>query len=106
MEEFFAGRKFQFAVPDAFNHEGDIRNFMLVTDKHYKTLSIMYANNDCSCKDGWCKWENIPLAKAGLCLTEDILFSFLEKEYESYKSYMKTQGYDVEGFDKGTFKWL
>ena len=55
---------------------------MLISDNKNKNLSIIYIDNKCGCKDGWIKWENIPLSDNGLCVTEEILLNFLEKYYD------------------------
>lgn len=85
------GTKLSFKVSDAFNHENEIRNFMVVEsgicggEQH-----LMYNNNECSCKDGWIKFENI--AKAGH-LNLNILIAHLEKYYG-------------DKFDKTTIKFI
>jgi hypothetical protein len=94
-KELFAGTKFSFKVPDAFRHENQIRNFMLIMNDKMDQLSIIYANNDCSCKDGWPKWTNIPQSNGSLSIKFDELIKYLKAYYK-------------ESFDETTFKleWI
>ena len=54
----FAGQELSFIVPDSFRHENTERNFVLVTEDDV-SYSLMYFNNECSCKDGWIKFPKI-----------------------------------------------
>lgn len=78
----FAGTRFRFKVPDAFNHEFEVRNFMLISNESNSELSIIYAMNDCSCKDGWTKFTDIPRPEGcGLGITKEALIEYLTKYY-------------------------
>ena len=104
----FPGSKFQFAVPDAFQHEGEIRNFMLIVDNNNSIISAVYADNECDCKDGWVKFQNIPFddSKGRGLFTQDII-AFLDKYYFGYVDSAKEMGVETPySFDKQTFKWL
>lgn len=76
METLFRGQKLSFSVPDAFNHENQQRNFILITadDSNY---SLMYADNDCTCKDGWIKFEN----KLKYPVTKESIINLLKEFY-------------------------
>ena len=60
-DSFYCGTKFCFKVPDSFNHENEVRNFMVIggeTNSLQTKLSIIYCDNECKCKDGWVKFTN------------------------------------------------
>jgi hypothetical protein len=85
------GDKFQFAVPDAHRHENEVRNFILVS-RDYKIIGAMYCNNECDCRDGWIKFDNIPYDENTGLTTQDII-NFLENCYS-------------DEFNEQTFKWI
>lgn len=78
---YYSGSRFCYKVPDAFNHEFEERNFMLISNFGNTELSIIYAMNECVCKDGWVKFEKIPTLSGHLGITKDILVEYLKKFY-------------------------
>lgn len=57
MDILMTGQKLAFKVPDAFNHENEVRNFVIAELQGKQHL--MYYNNACSCKDFWIKFKDI-----------------------------------------------
>lgn len=81
-QTYFAGSRFRYKVPDAHRHENELRYFMLISDEANSQLSIIYAMNECTCKDGWTKFTNIPRPEGcGLGTTKEALIEFLTKYY-------------------------
>lgn len=58
-----AGMKASFAVPDSYRHENQIRNFVVTESSNPTRMGLMYYDNDCSCKDFFVKFENIPASE-------------------------------------------
>jgi len=57
MEQLTRGQILSFNVPDAFDHENERRRFMLITENDF-VYHLIYANNECRCKDGWIKFPD------------------------------------------------
>ena len=80
-EYLFSGTKFKYKVPDAFNHENESLQFMLVISNNNNQLHIMYIDNACGCKNGWLKFENISTAEGTIATTKQGLIDFLTRYY-------------------------
>jgi hypothetical protein len=103
------GSVVSFSVPDAFNHEYEVRTFILKINKS-GTFDLIYHNNKCSCKDGWAKFENIPLSENINGVLKEDLILFLERQYKGFVEAMTKifkesyeSVYKGNGFDRSTF---